>query len=131
MNAAERWSCYVSIPKLAQEADCSDKTCWRAIHDAEGVHILSKRGTLSTAHGRHDVTFITIRPRYKLANLKLSTTQKEAKLSNLNEQAFKSAKTSFQKCEENFLIRTPIKELSSEMENNPKTSEKRETQSAH
>jgi hypothetical protein len=64
MNANERWSCFVSIPKLAEEAGCSRATCWRAIGDADGVHILTKRGTISRGHSRHDVTFITIHPRY-------------------------------------------------------------------
>jgi hypothetical protein len=110
MNADERWSCFVSIPKLAEEADCSVATCWRAISKADGLHILTDRGTRSTAHSRHDVTFITIHPNYKLSNLRPSETESSTKLSDMLEQGLKSEKTSSQICEENFLIRTPFKE---------------------
>jgi hypothetical protein len=106
MNAGARWSCFVSIPRLAEEAECSETTCWRALHDADGTHILTKRGT----HACHDVTFVTIHPNYKLSNLRSCESKKGDKLSNLNEQACKFASTSFQKCEENFLTRTSIKE---------------------
>lgn len=108
MNAGERWSCFISIPKLAKEAGCSKATCWRALHDADGTHILTRRGTRSTAHGGHDVTFVTIHPRYKLSKLRPSETEKGNKLSDLKGQALKFEPTRSQKCEENFLQRTSI-----------------------
>jgi hypothetical protein len=111
MNAGERWSCFISIPKLAVEAGCSKATCWRALHDADGTHILTRRGTRSSAHGGHDVTFVTIHPRYKLSNLRPSETEKGNKLSDLKGQDLKFEPTRSQKCEENFLQRTSINKL--------------------
>jgi hypothetical protein len=108
MNAGERWSCFISIPKLAKETGCSKATCWRALHDADGTHILTRRGTRSSAHGRHDVTFVTIHPRYKLSNLRPSETERGSKLSNLSGQGLKIETTRSQKCEENFLQGTSI-----------------------
>lgn len=39
MHANERWSCYASIPLLAQESGVSEATCWRAIGKADGKYI--------------------------------------------------------------------------------------------
>src|SRR5215831_5238679 len=47
MNCHEQWSCFVSIERLAEDSQTSKPTCWRAIHDADGIYIATKTGRRS------------------------------------------------------------------------------------
>src|SRR5262249_14153541 len=49
MNCHEQWSCFVSIERLAQDAQTHEATCWRAIHDADGTYIATRTGWRSRA----------------------------------------------------------------------------------
>jgi len=71
MNADNRWSCFASIETLAKDAECSERTAWRAIEVADGVHVLTKRGPVPKS--KRPATFLTIHPAYRLKAKERST----------------------------------------------------------
>jgi hypothetical protein len=104
MNCREQWSCFVSIPLLAEDSETSEATCWRAIHDADGKYIATKTERRSR-NQRNPSTHITIHPR--LANMRA---MEGARLANMQSKALTDEIQGSQICEENFLYLTPIKE---------------------
>jgi len=48
MNPNELWSCFASIPKIAEESGVSESGCWKAIKRADGKHIATRRKGKST-----------------------------------------------------------------------------------
>jgi len=54
MNPNEQWSCFASIPKIAEESGVSESGCWKAIKRADGKHIATQR--------RGKSTYITLYP---------------------------------------------------------------------
>jgi hypothetical protein len=111
MNNWDQWSCFVSIPKLAEDTETSISTCWRAIHDADGKYIATKAEKRSESQP-YPSTHITIHPNIvtPIANLRATP---EAPIANLKQPHRKDETTPSQICEENFLQLTPIKELPS------------------
>jgi hypothetical protein len=109
MNYWDQWSCFVSIPVLAEDSGVHEATCWRAIHDADGIYIATKAEWRS-GNQQYPSTHITIHPNITtpLANMRAVP---EPPLASMQETARMDATDRSQICEENFLQLTPIKEL--------------------
>jgi hypothetical protein len=121
MNADERWSCFASISRLAEEAGVKPATCWRAIGKADGKHILTKRAPRIKG-SKFGVTHITIHPNY-IADLRHSDDGNpnvgptlQNNVADLEKLYRKNEKTISQKCEENLLQLTHFKESTSSID---------------
>ena len=108
MNCHEQWSCFVSIPLLAEDSGTHPATCWRAIHDADGVYIATKLEWRSDSQP-YPSTHITIHPNITtpLANMRATP---GAPLASMQQTARTDAIDRSHGCEENFLQLTSIKE---------------------
>src|SRR5262245_33784146 len=111
MNCHEQWSCFVSIPLLAEDSGTHEATCWRAIHDADGVYIATKLEWRSDSQ-QYPSTHITIHPNFTTPLAHLRAIPREP-LASMQETARTDAIDRSHGCEENFLQLTPIKELPS------------------
>jgi hypothetical protein len=114
MNCHEQWSCFVSIPLLAEDSGTHPATCWRAIHDADGVYIATKLEWRSDSQP-YPSTHITIHPNITtpLANMR---GVEGGPLASMRQTARMDAIDRSQICEENFLHLTSINELPPDFE---------------
>jgi hypothetical protein len=117
MNHWDQWSCFVSIPVLAEDAGAHPATCWRAIHDADGVYISTKVDWRS-GNQQYPSTHITIHPDITHAILPLANMRgvEGGPLASMRQTARMDAIDRSQICEENFLHLTSIKELPPDFE---------------
>ena len=106
MNCHEQWSCFVSIERLAEDSQTSKPTCWRAIHDADGIYIATKTGRRSKSQC-YPSTHITIHPGM-VSPMRPSMGDRVAPVQN---QSRIDAKTGSHGCDKNFLHLTSFTEL--------------------
>ena len=109
MNPSLQYSCFAAMPTIAQEVGVHVATCWRAIRETDGKHILTRRGKRYRNWG-YAATEITIHPKYgenHIANLRSSFDGESNYVADLQKPDRNFAKTTSQKCEHN-LLRTNL-----------------------
>src|SRR5262249_28022786 len=109
MNCHEQWSCFVSIERLAQDAQTHEATCWRAIHDADGTYIATRTGWRSK-NQRYPSTHITIHPAM-VAPMRSCVVDGEDRVASVQNQGRIHAKSGSHGCDKNFLHLTSFNEL--------------------